>query len=126
MTTLRRFVPALLFLLAAPISSAPAKTDGPDREVIHRIKQEAFKKSQVMDHLFYMTDVYGPRLTNSPGFDEAARWVVEQAKQWGLEDVSLEKWGDFRTSSSRVGAPSAGVGPPATSPRTLSSLSTLR
>ncbi len=34
-----------------------------DLRTVHRIKQEAFKNSQVMDHLFYLVDVHGPRLT---------------------------------------------------------------
>src|SRR5271170_3328614 len=38
-----------------------------DLTVVNKIKGEAFQNSQVMDHLFYLTDVYGPRLTNSPG-----------------------------------------------------------
>ena len=38
-----------------------------------------------MDHVFQLTDVYGPRLTNSPGFFAAADWVVKQLKEWGIE-----------------------------------------
>ena len=37
-----------------------------DLAVIQRIKKEAFQNSKVMDHLFYLTDVYGPRVTGSP------------------------------------------------------------
>ena len=29
-------------------------------KVLHQIKTEAFQHSQVMDHLFYIADVYGP------------------------------------------------------------------
>jgi len=36
-------------------------------DVVHRIRAEALQNSKVMDHLFYLTDVNGPRLTNSPG-----------------------------------------------------------
>ena len=82
----------VLFLLAWGIAATTAAEEGPDLEVIHRIKQEAFKHSQVMQHLFYMTDVHGPRLTNSPGFGAAARWVVETAEGWELDNVGLESW----------------------------------
>ena len=34
-----------------------------DLGVIQRIKKEAFQNSKVMDHLFWLSDVYGPRLT---------------------------------------------------------------
>ncbi len=66
--------------------------DQVDLSVIHQIKQEAFKNSQVMDHLFYMTEIHGPRLTNSPGLEKAAAWVAETAREWGLKNVALESW----------------------------------
>src|SRR5579871_3142378 len=65
-----------------------------DLDAIHRIKTEAFENSKVMDHVFYLTDVYGPRLTNSPGFFAAADWVVKQLQDWGITS-HLEKWGPF-------------------------------
>ena len=52
------------------------------------------QNSKVMDHVFQLTDVYGPRLTNSPGFFAAADWVVKQLKEWGIEGHQ-EKWGPF-------------------------------
>lgn len=69
--------------------------DSPDLTVVHKIRQEAFKKSQVMEHLFYMTDVHGPRFTRSPGIQAGAQWVVEKAQSWGLENVRLEPWGPY-------------------------------
>ena len=72
-----------------------AANDTSDLEVVHRIRQEALNHSQVMKHLLYLTDVHGPRLTNSPGYDAAADWVVEQARKWGLENAAKEKWGPY-------------------------------
>ncbi len=66
-----------------------------DLEVIHRIKTEAFERSQVMDTLFYLTDVNGPRLTNSPGYTTAAKWSVGRLTEWGITQPRLEKWGTF-------------------------------
>ena len=66
-----------------------------DLATIHRIKEEAFKSSKVMDHLFYLTDINGPRLTNSPGQRAAADWAVKSLKAWGIEAAGLEKWGTF-------------------------------
>ena len=43
-------------------------------EAVHQIKVEAFQNSKVMDHLANLTDVYGPRLTASPEWEEAAQW----------------------------------------------------
>ena len=63
-----------------------------DLSVIHRIKAEAFENSKVMDHEFYLTDVYGPRLTNSPGYKAAGDWVMKRLKEYGLTNVHEEPW----------------------------------
>jgi hypothetical protein len=62
-----------------------------DLDVVQKIKTEAFQNSKVMDHMFYLTDVYGPRVTNSKGFFAAADWAVKQLSQWGIS-ANLEKW----------------------------------
>ncbi|MEK7407334.1 MAG: M20/M25/M40 family metallo-hydrolase [Acidobacteriota bacterium] len=77
----------LLLCLALPAENV-------ELNVVHRIKNEAFQSSKVMDHVFYLTDVHGPRLAGSPGYKAAADWVVATAKEWGLENVKLEKWGE--------------------------------
>lgn len=51
-----------------------------------------------MDHLFYLTDVNGPRLTNSPGQRAAAEWAVKSLKSWGIDNAHQEKWGKFGRS----------------------------
>ena len=75
--------------------------DSPDLEVVSRIKQEAYEDSQVMEHLFHLVDVYGPRVTNSPGFMGSARWAAEQLQTWGLLNAELEEWGPFGQGWSR-------------------------
>lgn len=72
-----------------------------DLEAVHRIRQEAFKRSQVMEHLFYLVDVHGPRITGSPEFQGAAEWSAERLESWGLENARLEKWGPFGQGWSR-------------------------
>ena len=66
-----------------------------DLSVIHRIKAEALENSKVMEHVFYLTDVNGPRLTNSPGFKSAGDWVVKRLQEYGLTNVHEEAWGPF-------------------------------
>lgn len=90
-----RNIPMIAFLLATLWVPTSFGGESPDLETVHHIRQEAFKNSQVMEHLFYMTDVAGPRLTNSPGYEMAAEKIAEQAKAWGLENVALEPWGPF-------------------------------
>ena len=65
-----------------------------DLSMVHRIRVEALENSKVMDHMFYLTDVHGPRLTNSPGYRAAADWVVKRMTEYGIK-AKLEKWGPF-------------------------------
>ncbi|MEJ7626468.1 MAG: M20/M25/M40 family metallo-hydrolase [Ferruginibacter sp.] len=69
-----------------------------DADVINRIKKEGLENSKVMDIAFKLTDVSGPRLTNSPGFFRAANWAKEELAKWGLSNTALEPWGDFGKS----------------------------
>jgi hypothetical protein len=85
---------AALLIALAPAWSIAAE-ENVDLATIHRIKEEAFTDSKVMDHLFYLTDVNGPRLTNSPGQRAAADWAVRSLKSWGIEGARLETWGKF-------------------------------
>lgn len=87
---MKRFFLMILLFTVTSFAEEPV-----DREVIHRIKHEAFENSQIDRHLFQLVDVHGPRLTNSPGFRGAADWLVKTLKEWGLENVHQEKWGPF-------------------------------
>ena len=51
-----------------------------------------------MDHMEVLTDRYGPRLTASPEFDEAAGWATATDEEWGLANVHTESWGPFGRS----------------------------
>ncbi len=66
-----------------------------DLSVISRIKAEGFEHSRVMDTLFYLTDVYGPRLTGSPNLKAASEWARKRLTEWGLVNAHLEPWGEF-------------------------------
>src|SRR6202048_4789096 len=66
-----------------------------DLAAVNQIKTEAFENSKVMDHMFYLTDVNGPRLTGSPGYKGAADWVVSRLKEYGASNAKEEKWGPF-------------------------------
>src|ERR1700744_553272 len=69
--------------------------ESPAPAVVAKIEDQAFNHSQVMNIAFYLTDVSGPRLTNSPGYFRAANWVKSTLTQWGLSNAKLEPWGDF-------------------------------
>src|SRR5581483_8979611 len=70
---------------------------------VHNIKTEAFDNSKVMDHLSYLSDMYGPRLTGSPEFQQAADWAMSRLKEYGIANVHAEKWGPFGRSWSVQG-----------------------
>ncbi|MFA3782448.1 M20/M25/M40 family metallo-hydrolase [Melioribacteraceae bacterium 4301-Me] len=66
-----------------------------DLNVIQQIRHEGLENSKVMEILSYLTDVYGPRLANSPSFFKAANWTVEKLKEYGLKNAHLEPFGTF-------------------------------
>jgi len=78
----------------APVAQA-ARPDSADLDAITRIKEEALQRSQVMDTLWYLTDVHGPRLTNSPGLKAAATWAQSRLRDWSIPSVREETWGPF-------------------------------
>lgn len=92
-------VVAILALLLAvvPLSAQAPPVSQADLAAIHKIRAEGFdpRTSKVMEIISYLSDVYGPRLTNSPDIKEAAKWTTDQMKQWNLSNVHLESWGPF-------------------------------
>jgi hypothetical protein len=80
-------------LLMAGVSGLAQFSEPVDLEAITRIKAEGFERTQVMDIAWWLTEVHGPRLTNSPQMRAAAQWTVGKAKEWGLSNVALEPWG---------------------------------
>ena len=84
-----------VFLVAAAILSAEDKAD---LAVVHKIRAEALQNSKIMETLFYLADVNGPRVTNSKGFNSAADWTVKELTSYGLVNVKKEPWGKFGRS----------------------------
>jgi hypothetical protein len=78
--------------LVAGIGSVPPgfAQERVDLDMTARIRQEAFHRSQVMATLNHLTDVIGPRLTNSPAMAEANHWTRSKFSEWGLADVHDE------------------------------------
>ncbi len=86
------------FVLLAVLTTLPAMAqvrDEPDLDALYRIKHEATSNSAVMETLSHLTDVHGPRLTNSPLMHAAADWAQDRLKSWGLSNVRTETWGEF-------------------------------
>jgi carboxypeptidase Q len=88
----RVLVAATLALTALSSVSAQEPVDLP---AVERIRSEAFDRSQIMELASWLTDVYGPRLTNSPTAKAGAEWAVKKLTEWGLANARLEPWGPF-------------------------------
>jgi Zn-dependent M28 family amino/carboxypeptidase len=84
---------AVIVLLACAAAVAAAQAQSPvDLGTVSRIKQEALTNSQVMDHVIWMSDVYGPRLTGTPQLEEASKWAMKRFTEWGLANVHQERF----------------------------------
>ncbi|MBC7936909.1 MAG: M20/M25/M40 family metallo-hydrolase [Rhizobacter sp.] len=83
-----------LILLTAVVLSFTA-THAQDAAATGKIKEQGLKQSNVMNYAFQLTDVSGPRLTNSPGYFRAANWAKAELAKLGLTNAALEPWGDF-------------------------------
>lgn len=80
----------LVTALGAPATPAPSSAEHVDLATVAKIRDEGFNHSQVMDHLSWLTDVYGPRLTGSPSILQASDWAMAKLRDWGLANVHRE------------------------------------
>jgi carboxypeptidase Q len=87
---MKRSGPIVALVIAAAV--LVHAQDALDYPLLARIQDEGLSRSQVMDHVGWLSDVYGPRLTGSPGFARAADWAVKRLGEWGLANAKTEKW----------------------------------
>src|SRR6185436_7362874 len=79
-------------MLAAGAAVAGAQSEKLDYAMLGRIRDEGLNRSQVMDHVSWLSDVYGPRLTGSPAIQQASEWTMKKFTEWGLANVHQERW----------------------------------
>ena len=87
----------LSLLAVAVLLGLPTGLTGQEKadwEVVSKIREEGFQRSQVMDIVGYMSDVLGPRLTASPSMRKAQEWAQEKMREAGLQNVALERAGE--------------------------------
>ncbi|MGY6742379.1 MAG: M20/M25/M40 family metallo-hydrolase [Cecembia sp.] len=93
MNGLNRFIALWLFcFLSIGIVFAQEKVN---LEMMHRIKAEGIGNSQIEDLSFYLTDFLGPRLSGSTNLRNAREWTAEKFKEWGLNNVKIDEYGEF-------------------------------
>ncbi len=74
---------AALLLCGAAVPSLMSQGPGAeqvDYGMISALRQQELDHSQVLDHVSWLADVYGPRVTGSPG--------LQRGRRLGHEEVS--------------------------------------
>ncbi len=66
-----------------------------DYDLIAKIREEGFQRSEVMDIVGYMTDVLGARLTLSQDMKRAQIWVKGKMEALGLVNTAVEPFMEF-------------------------------
>ena len=78
-------------LAAALVFSLTASAQNAERLIDHIVAN-----SKAYDHLSYLTDKIGPRLSGSKNAAEAVRWTTQQFRAWGIdvrnEPVMVPHW----------------------------------
>ena len=78
--------------LAIAVVGVSTQSEKVDFAAIGKIRDEGLNRSQVMDHVSWLSDVYGPRLTGSPALQQASGWAMQKFTEWGLASVHQERW----------------------------------
>ncbi|MDA1093519.1 MAG: M20/M25/M40 family metallo-hydrolase [Acidobacteria bacterium] len=77
-----------ILVLASPFVAAQPV----DQATLAAIRAEGLARSQVMDHISWLSDVYGPRVTGTPAIEDARRWATQQLQAWRLSNVHEERF----------------------------------
>ena len=56
------------------------------------IKDEGLRRSEAMEMVSWLSDVYGPRLTGTPAIEDAGGWAMERLRRLGVENVRTERF----------------------------------
>ncbi len=78
---MHRHLSAAALLLATPAFA---------QDATNRIIDEGTNHSQVMTTAEHLTDIIGPRMTNSPQMRAAEAWTAGEFARWGLRNVHKE------------------------------------
>lgn len=90
--------PVLFAALAVAQGQAQAPATGPnavDEAAVAFFLDEGLQRSQVMEHLSWICDVHGPRVTGSPNLRKAQAWAKQEFGRMGLQNARTEAWGPF-------------------------------
>jgi carboxypeptidase Q len=91
---MKRSLIGLLIIAVAASNVFAQRPEKVDTAFLSKIKREGMQNSQVMDILSMLTDVNGPRLTNSAGYKKAADYAKTTMESWGLQNVAFDVWSE--------------------------------
>ena len=85
--------PFLLSLSVCAVAvTLGAQAPALDSATIARLRDEATVRSQVYEHVWWLSEVFGPRVTGTPAFAKASEWAMQKFRDWGLANVHQERW----------------------------------
>ena len=81
MRAITAFVTVLFLGSIGPVRISAQAVDG---EVFGAIREEGFERSQAMETVSWLSDVFGPRVTGTPSIEAAKDWAADRMRRWGL------------------------------------------
>src|SRR5262245_30682466 len=90
-----RVILACSGLLPALAVAADEKAD------IQRVISLGRSDNRVMEHLDYLCNRFGPRLTGSDNLQNASEWARDTFASFGLENARLDEWGQYAVGFNR-------------------------
>ncbi len=91
----RAIILVIFTALLAPAFAVGQGAAAPAADAIGKIRDEGMNRSEAMKTVRYLSDVIGPRLTNSPNQRRANQWTKQQLEKWGLQNAMVDPWGEF-------------------------------
>ena len=85
---------SIMAFLILPKIAFSQKSESIDSVLFSKIKDEGLNNSKIMKTLSILTDVCGPRLTNSSGYKKAADYTKSTLESYGLQNVFFDYWGE--------------------------------
>lgn len=83
---------SIVFLVTASFNGNGQNREISDTTVVGKLRREGLNRSAVMQTLRHITDIHGPRLTNSPGFHRSAAYAKDKLTEWGVSNVHFDQW----------------------------------
>lgn len=87
---------AATILLLGMATGCWAEKAATGQSAYRAIRAEVSSGSSIETSLAHLADVYGPRLSGTPRYLEMVQWVERQLREWGIDDVRIEVYGEGR------------------------------